>query len=254
MVDLLKQDKFTIEHAKDLIGQASKQNRVIHSDFLSLHEQAIILSNLDVHSRYEVHGGYKMAERKLFTFYPEHDLVEQSCPYTFLEIELPKVGVKRKPNHRDYLGALLNTGIDRRKIGDLLVFDDYAIVIAVTDIADFVIDNLVKIGSVSVNTNYVEDQSKWMGYEPSFEHIKTTVASNRLDNLIKSGTKLSRSGSGSYIKSGKVFVDGKEVTQISYEVNENSVISVRGIGKFRLTKVGDLSKKGRLYIELDVYR
>lgn len=253
-MELLKQDKFTIEHVNDLVRQCVQQNRVVYSDFLNLHEQAIVLSQMTNQITYKLIGGYEMAERKVFAFYPKNDPDQDEQPYVFLKIQLPKLGIKRKPNHRDFLGAILNTGIERRNVGDLLIFDTYAIVIVLKTIAGFVIENLNQIGNITITIDYAENQAEWLSYEPSFDSIKTTIASNRLDNLLKAGAKLSRSSSGAYIKSGKVFVDGKEITQSSFEAQEGSVVSVRGIGKFRLTRIGELSKKGRLYIEIDIYR
>lgn len=253
MVELLKQDKFTIDHIEDLRIRCDKQNQPIHSDFYSLHEQSIIADHLGHSSHFTMDGGYALAERKLITLYPTNEMEIESVPYCFLKVQLPKIGVTRKPNHRDILGALIHLGIDRRNIGDLLIFDEYIIVIVLDSIAPFIIEHLIKVGSVAVTVDYDEDINKWTSYQPSYKKNQTTIASNRLDNILKAGTKLTRSQSAAYVKSGKVFINGKEIKNISHELDEGDLISVRGIGKFKLATIGSTTKKGRIAIELHVY-
>ena len=42
-------------------------------------------------------------------------------------------------SHRDYLGALLNLGIKREKIGDIIIHDNFCQVVVSEDICDFII-------------------------------------------------------------------------------------------------------------------
>ena len=55
-----------------------------------------------------------------------------------------------KLTHRDFLGALMSLGIERETIGDILVEDGRCIVFVKSDIKDYIISQLFKIGNAGV--------------------------------------------------------------------------------------------------------
>ncbi len=257
MAELLKQDKFFINHMNDLMKRAETTYGSTFSGFLNMHEQSILMDLMKNHSVSVLFdGGYEMAERRIASFIAKGSLDDDTNNkdgisghnYSFLQIALPKIGIKRMPNHRDFLGTLMNLGVERKLIGDILIFDSYAVVICLKEIADFIINNLDRVGNIAVHVEIIDKDDQWRNYKPNFKRVKSTVASIRLDSVIKASTKLTRSASDKYIKSGKVFVNGKEVTSSSKELCEDDVISVRGIGKFILTSIGNVSKKKDVYI------
>ena len=64
-------------------------------------------------------GGNVYAERKIVVFKPIEVYYEEDVPITLLKIEPLNKKYADTLNHRDYLGAILNLGIDRSKIGDI---------------------------------------------------------------------------------------------------------------------------------------
>lgn len=96
--------------------------------------------------------------------------------------------------HRDYLGSILNLGIDRSKTGDILIENNTAILFAHDDIVSFLCSELTRIRHTSVKTE--ELPSFDIQYTPKYEELTGTVASVRLDSLLSlafssSRTKLS---------------------------------------------------------------
>ena len=61
----------------------------------------------------------------------------------------------------------------------------------------------------------------------------------------------SRSRLSGLIEGAKVFVNGKLITSNGYQVKENDLISVRGMGKFRYIGTGGKTKKNRLSVEIE---
>lgn len=255
MGDLIKKDHFLTSYIEDLIAQTRDYYYCAHTDFLDMHEQTVVLKHIQkLGVAYVVYGGYELAERKQIHFKPQADYeLDLEASIHLVKVTLPKVGLNRLLNHRDYLGALMNMGIDRKLIGDLLPQKDCCIIFCMDTISDYICKNLIQIGNVNVRTSIESDTSVWQDYTPEFTRIKGTIASNRLDSIIKVGTKLSRSNSVQYIKAGKVFINGRETLSSGLSVAEGSIISVRGKGKFKLVSIGNISKKGRVYIELDLY-
>lgn len=70
-------------------------------------------------------GGYDNAERKVIFIYPyymEYEDIE--CPLEIVQVE---GNFKFKEiSHKDYLGAILNLGIVREKIGDIIIHENFA--------------------------------------------------------------------------------------------------------------------------------
>ncbi len=65
--------------------------------------------------------------------------------------------------------------------------------------------------------------------------------------------KSSRSSLVSLIEEGKVFVNGRLVTSNGCQLKENDLISVRGIGRFRLLSFGGRRKKAVVLSRLRKY-
>ncbi|MEG2985898.1 MAG: YlmH/Sll1252 family protein, partial [Peptostreptococcaceae bacterium] len=59
-------------------------------------------------------------------------------------------------SHKDYLGAILNLGIKREKIGDIIIHEKFCQLVVNNDICDFIIMNLEKVSRNSVTAKEVK--------------------------------------------------------------------------------------------------
>lgn len=153
--------------------------------------------------------------------------------------------------HRDYLGAMLNLGIDRSKTGDILVNESGALVFVRPQMKEFLREELTRIRHTTVLVT--EEQPETFHYTPRFEEIRGTVASIRLDSLLSLAFGSSRNKLSGLIEGAKVFVNGKLVTSNGYQVHENDIISVRGMGKFRFISELAVTKKKRISVLIHKY-
>ncbi len=156
-----------------------------------------------------------------------------------------------KLNHRDFLGSILGLGLERAKIGDILVRDNEAYCFCFTNISKFIIDNLNKVKHTPVSCSIVDNKTNY--FTPNFIEIRGTISSNRLDSIISVALKTSRNKVLNLISSGKIFINGKEVLSNSYTLKEEDVFSIRGYGKFIYKGEKGQSRKGRLHILLLKY-
>ncbi len=69
----------------------------------------------------ETSGGYENAERQMVAFHPDALAFTWEYPIDCLRIEPKALKFSEELSHRDYLGALLNLGVDRSVIGDIVV-------------------------------------------------------------------------------------------------------------------------------------
>ena len=201
------------------------------------------------------YGGFEQAERKMFVIYPEKfnsTVVEKNLAsiVKIVRIQLPDE-LKGKYTHRDYLGALLNLGVDRSVVGDILIKDKEAWFFCLHKMSDFFIENLIRVKHTTVLVSRVEQAEEIP--EPEFEMINGTCASVRLDALIGLAFQTSRSSMVSFIESGLVFVNGKLITSNGYEPKEGDIISVRSKGRFIYDGVSRQTKKGRLGVRIRKY-
>ncbi|MER8245157.1 YlmH/Sll1252 family protein, partial [Acinetobacter baumannii] len=62
--------------------------------------------------------------------------------------------------HRDYLGALLNLGIERSVIGDIVVQEKAAWFFCQNKMTDFFLDNLCRVRHTNILITKVDDPDK----------------------------------------------------------------------------------------------
>lgn len=219
------------------------------TDFLNPYEikNAISILNSFSDIKYSVDGGYDKAERKVIFIYPYY--MEYSDIEKPLEIVKIEGNFKFKQiSHKDYLGAILNLGIVREKIGDIIINDNFCQVIVSNGICDFLIMNLNKVSKnkVVVKQIFKEDIVQ---NEPIYKDISFTVSSERLDCIISGLYNISRQESLKYINGEKVYVNYEKITSPSKNIEDNSLISVRGKGRAIILNIGDITKKGRIKVK-----
>ena len=154
--------------------------------------------------------------------------------------------------HRDYLGAILNLGIVRSKIGDIFIKDNIAYIYCMSDIAEYICENLTKVKHTFID-NEVLPVNNSVDIKPTLKNITGTISNVRLDSVISTAFNMSRNSIIVYIENGKVFVNGKLITSNGYSIKENDIISVRGLGRFVFNRVLKETKKGRNLISIDLY-
>ena len=248
-----KEEQLLQKRFTELSKIAFQRNIVMYSDFLNMNELNILhtLPNDLLFSKYESFGGYDLAERQMVAFLP--DALYYDIVYPFQVCKIAALNAKYAENlsHRDYLGAILNLGIDRSKIGDILVMENEAIIFVQESMAEFICNELTRIRHTTVLTTMIDSQD--FHYEPKQEEITGTVASVRLDSLLSLAFSSSRSKLVGLIEGGKVFVNGKLITTNSYQMKEDDIVSVRGMGKFKYIKTLSMTKKNRAFIQINKY-
>ena len=154
---------------------------------------------------------------------------------------------QRKMEHGNYLGAVLNQGITREKIGDLFVSGTGCFLIADFYAAKYLLNNLDKVGKEKVSVERVDFSDVTRDEEP-WEEKTFTVASLRIDAVIKEALNISRKDAEDLIYKNKVKLGWKPVREKSQTVSGDELISVRGRGRIKLLDILGETKKGKLRI------
>lgn len=245
-------DRMVCNRFMEAANNCYYRNVPTSTDFLDIYKQnlfnTVIRELPPVQYRFE--GGYELAERKVIMFLPQDSEISD-LPFLTLKVTPRNLHFTEKLNHRDYLGSIMGLGIKRDKVGDILLYDNCTYIFCMKSIAEYLTDNLLKIRNTYVTVTEISNEE--FIYEPSYEVIKGSVASLRLDAVIALGFNGSRSHITSYIIDGKVSVNGRIITSNAYNLKAGDIISVRGLGKIRYMDTLSETKKGRIMITINKY-
>ena len=249
----MEKEEFFLKRIRELANLSYQRDIVTFSDFLNLNEQNMVNSLKQQFPQVimENFGGYENAERQMVAFHPDALAFTWKYPVDCLKVEPKSLKFAETLTHRDYLGALLNLGVDRSVVGDILVQENTAWFFCINKMTDFFLENLCRVRHTNILITKVDDPSEFP--QPKLESVSGTCASIRLDALISLAFKTSRSSMVSFIESGHVFVNGKLITSNGYEPKDGDIISVRGKGRFIYDGVSHQTKKGRYSVHISRY-
>lgn len=249
---MTKEETILAKRFLDLSRQAGQKDIVVFSEFLNLNELNIFKQEIpNLYSGYEIFGGYALSERQMIAFIPDALCYAWDYPIVCLKITPVNKKFAESLTHRDVLGSLMNLGIERSKLGDILVNKDEIYVFCQEKIAGFLMQELTRIRHTVVKSEQVEADS--LAVEPQKELAEGIVTSNRLDSVIACICKVSRSQASVWIKGGKVFLDNRQILQVTAECKPGELISVRSVGRFRFLDSFGETRKGRLKIKFEKY-
>lgn len=250
------EEKLLIAKAMDKYKFVEARNRFQNTDFLNLAEQMSLNKIIEMRhiNNFKYWGGYEEAERKMLMFLPADFEVDLKNVYAqcmcILRINLPKEQFGEY-EHKTYLGALMKLGLKREKIGDIIVRHDGADIIISKEIEKFLtmnINGLTRFQKAKIEIVSIDDL-KYV--EPEKEIVKINVSSMRLDCLVAELARCSRTKACEYIEQERVFVNFKEEIVASRQVKEDSFITIRGKGRFKILKIVGNTKKGRICVEIE---
>lgn len=253
--ELLKgvENRETVARVVDLAEQAIKTWEVVLTDFLSPPELMEVQQQLGILTEVNLlaWGGYPQAERKRIAISREELPLDQS------QVEVAALDIAGNflfdtATHRDFLGAILGSGLVREKTGDIIVLGERgAQAVVVPEMVEFLEANLTQVRSVPVTTRQI-DLSELKIREPKKKERTTVEASMRLDAIASAGFGTSRSKMADIISAGDVRVNWKDVSQSSYIVKSGDLIAIRGKGRLEVGEVS-VTKKERYRVQLTRY-
>ena len=118
--------------------------------------------------------------------------------------------------------------------------------------SDYVKSQISKVGRVGVKVDEA-DLSK-LPQGRGVEEKTFIVSSLRLDNIVAAVCKLSREKTKTVIMSDSVCVNFEETKNVSFNLKENDVFTIRGKGKFVLKGILGTTGKGRMRISVIHYK
>lgn len=230
----------------ELYKRAYERGYSVFSEFLNIEEQSVLANSFLPCTLY---GGYNTAERVIAGF--GEAVEDKDFPVRYLVISPLKQKFSDELTHRDFLGALMNLGIKREMLGDIIVSENCGYLICLEQISNYITDNLSRVRHTSVSVSQVDCLPDNIIKAPESQEL--VVSSLRLDVLVSAVYKLSRNEAARLFSAGKIFVNSRLTEKGSYLLKENDVISVRGFGRFMFVGQLRTTKRDRLVIEIIIY-
>lgn len=240
---------------RELAERSYSQGVFTFTGFLGLSEQEIFWRQERElsHAGYTLEGGCQGADRVMIRFGSETQLGYQ-VPFPIVCIHISPLMQKFADDlsHRDFLGALMNLGIDRSTLGDIKVGDKEAYLFCLDTVSNFICENLTQVRHTHVRCCVTEDYAAALQEEPEIMNIQ--VQSLRVDAVLSKVYNMSREKSLELFRAGKVYVNGRLCENNSRPLKQGETVNARGYGKFSLLGEPRETRKGRLAMEAAIYR
>jgi len=238
----------------ELAKTSEVQSRYVFTDFLSLAEQDLFYQAMRTigYRDYSLFGGVEGAERVMIKFGREDSLgYNMEFPIHCIKIAPFMEKFAEALSHRDYLGALMNLGIERSLLGDIIIKDKNAYVFCVERMSDYIVSDLEQVKRTRMKCSVTTEDME--AVRPKLEALEFVAEAERADGVVSKVYNMSRSKSSLLFKEKKIFVNGRLIENNSTVLKEGDIVSVRGFGKFCYEGTTRETKKGKLRIKVQKY-
>lgn len=246
-----EEEKVFLEQLTSCIYKADKQCRPFATSFYNKEWMTQVIKQhmgIGVLDQVVFEGGYEEAERQVAVWgYEAYHEPLLTC----LQITV-KTGIGKPLTHRDFLGALLGLGIERTKIGDIIIKSFGAYVMVANELADYIQWHLSEIGRYSKITIQIIEKEDIVIDKAQVKEISGTVQSLRADALFALAFGLSRTSVVKLLQQEKGKCNGMSVKS-SDVLKVGDVGTLRGYGKMRFIAINGTTKKDRIHIQIEKY-
>lgn len=237
-----------IARIHDTADICERTNKPKYLGFLSREESVLARQTLERRNvDFVLFGGYDGSERVMLGCFPEWDN-DRDFPITSVSFTYRKTD---NLSHRDFLGSLMGLGLTRESVGDILVEEGRAVAFLSSDIADFVVTQLEKVGRIGVSI--AKGYSSPLPCKSVLAKLESTVASERLDCVVAALCNFSRGVALKKIELGTVSVNSVICEKATKIVNSGDIVSVRGYGKYIIDSLDIKTRKNRFVLKFQKY-
>jgi RNA-binding protein YlmH len=234
---------------KDKLGDYKKiasLGDIVLTDFLDFEEQNEIYALEKSHIEIELFGGFDDAERKRALIGSSNN---NTNDFDIVIIQSSFDSKYGAIGHRNVLGTIMSLGIERNTFGDIVVEDNLITIFVSKEISEYLIKNLSMISRQRMNWEIISSFKQ----SNIKEEVKTiNVASMRLDAVVAKAINVGRSEAVEIINSGNVLINHKQCLNITHNVKEQDILSIRKFGRIEILEIVGLSKKNRTIVEIRV--
>lgn len=250
------EEKDTIDMFNSKFEIASRDYFPVLLDFLDPRERTILESVGGSYDDIKIHyygGGTagSVRERMRALLVPELLEVDGVSDFeiTVFDMKYPEKFVSLE--HRNVLGAIMNVGVDRSKIGDVVIGDDIQFAVA-SPFAEFFVEELERIKRAPVKLTAVDAEAFVASVDDGV--AKNVLSSSmRLDTVLSNVIGEGRAKSRDRVEKGKIKVNHTVTEDPAFNVEVGDVISVRHFGRVAVSEHLGETKKEKHRLMVKVY-
>lgn len=251
-----KYDETQIKHRfLELAKRSYEQNIYCFTSFLGLSEQSLFweISEQTAYAGFKLFGGSENCDRKILRFgNPDMLGYEQEFPMVSIKITPLVQKFSDEFSHRDFLGAIMNLGIERNTIGDIFLNENVGYVYCLESMADYIVENLDRVKHTTVKC---DKQKNFLSFiKDEGKTLEIIVTSARIDVVISGIYHVSRKESLSFFEERLVYLNGRMCTENAKCLKAGDVVNIRGKGKFYYNEIVCTTKKDKCRISVQIYR
>lgn len=250
----MKEEELLYKRFRELAQKCYQKNQYTYTGFLSMADIACFYEMQKELSfvSHSIWGGTKLAERAILRFGSEEQLgYAEEFPIVCLQARPLSAKFADNLTHRDFLGAIMNLGIERSTIGDIFLIDNIGYFFCLEKVAAYLMENISTIKHTSVSCKEIKEIPQLQVSEKSEKVIQ--ISSERIDGVIAKTYQLSRGEALELFAQKKVFINGRLCTNNSRLLKDNEAVSVRGYGRFEYLNCSGVSKKGKMNAHILIY-
>ena len=244
-------DARTKKRLQELYDQSASSSVFLFTDFLSPADASLAYETGS--EKYITGwGGSPHCERVMIRFGNADEFgYEMPFPIRILHITPLNKKFADKLTHRDFLGSLMNLGVERSVLGDIIVKENEAYVFVAERMSDYIKESLFKVKHTDISCDILDELPEYAG--PVLKEESIIASSDRLDGIISKIFHLSRSASKEKFMKAEVFVNGKMCQNPAFIPKEGDTISLRHFGKCIFKGISHETKKGNVAMIIERY-
>ena len=168
------------------------------------------------------------------------------------KVVLFKIITKDFLRHQDILGSIFSLNIDKELFGDIIINDNNYYFYLLESMKDYFLTNFNKI-----KNNYIKleeiDIDSLKDYKRKYQELELIIKSERIDIVVSNITNTSRSKVKDKFNNKEIILNYEILTNPSYLLKEEDIISIRKYGKFKKKKKIKETKKNNYVIKIHKY-
>lgn len=252
MLEHFKGDEAFVSRILDDIALVEMKQTMVTTNFLNPHQQNIIRRIIGNNPNLKMlfYGGYENSENKKCIIAPDYFEINED-DFKIIQMKIKYNSKYTKLTHPDVLGTLMAQGLKREYYGDIVAFEGDFYFFIDQSIENYLIHHLKKIKNATIHL-----EQSVLEIQNNQEYIMNSfiVSSMRLDKIVASIYKLTRSKAADYIRGGYVKVNHKIVDEIAYLCNNEDIISLKRHGRVKLVDTTRKTKSDNYVVEGYFYK
>lgn len=244
-----EEERMLLVRVCDKLERAMERNIAANTCFLTPRQQALLQM---IVPQCRFFGGTEGTERAVAYWLPEYMTNEDFFAQGPIACLRASFYESNALTHRDMLGALMGCGIKRESVGDIIVGENDCMIFLASELKKYLLDNLTSAGRHHLAVSEISSDEV-VKPPQKMKESRVTVSSLRLDSVLSAAFHLSRGKAVEAIRAGNASVNSLTCLKPDRNVNEEDILSLRGLGKLKILQLHGQTRKERTALTVGIY-